>query len=75
MATLREINNDFWYFRYSFRDRIGERFVRPIANVMPRSLVYWVVMRAYVRATHEHPTKTPDDLTFSEVVKPWERPR
>jgi hypothetical protein len=39
---------------------------------MPKRVIYFATMLAYSRAWHEAGNKTPDELTFEEVIKPWQ---
>ena len=57
-----------WYpLRYEMPDRLR----RGIANHVPDWLVYHATIRAFSAAWAKAGDKHPDDLTFSEVVKPW----
>lgn len=61
----------FYPIRYDWPTTIQ----RTIAYKMPRWLVYFVTIRAYSDAWAASGGKTPDELTFSDVVGPWEKPR
>jgi hypothetical protein len=37
--------------------------------------VYFATIRAYSKAWSDAGTKTPGELTFEEVVNPWEQPK
>lgn len=61
-----------WYpIRYGSPPRIQQA----IAHKMPRWLVYFVTIRAYSDAWANAGNKTPNELTFDEVIKPWEKTR
>ncbi len=53
------------------RHTMPDRFQERAARWMPRWVVYRCTMLAYSRAWHET-NKTPEALTFEDVVKPWE---
>lgn len=59
---------------YPIRHEWPERIQRRIAHMAPRWLVYFIVIRAYSDAW-VRTNKAPDELTFDEVVGPWDKPR
>lgn len=62
----------FWYpVRYEWPERVQ----RGIANRAPRWLVYFVTIRACSEAWARAGDKHPDELTFDEIMKPWEKRR
>ena len=62
---------------YPLRYDLPDKFKRSVANHVPDWLVYFVTIRAFSAAWAKAGDKHPDELTFSEVVKPfgnkWER--
>ncbi len=48
---------------------------RTIAWLLPRHLVYWVMIRAYAKATQVYSDKTPDEITFEMMMRQWEEPK
>lgn len=61
-----------WYpIRYEWPERIQ----RGIANRAPRWLVYFVTIRACSEAWARAGDKHPDELTFEEIMNPWEKRR
>lgn len=61
----------WWDLRKCAPTRWRESFWRRLANGAPKPLVYFCTIRSYAEAWAEDGKKTPDELTFSEVVKPW----
>lgn len=40
-----------------------------LARLLPMKLRYWVVLEAYVEASHQNPTTNVNDLTFDQVSR------
>lgn len=70
--TIEPTWRDRLYIRvwYPIRHDWPTTIQRTIADKMPRWLVYFVTIRVFAAASTD---KHPDDLTFSEVIGPWEK--
>lgn len=60
-------------FKYrTMKRETPDTVARAIAYRLPRRIVYWTTMRAYSVAWMTIGNKEPDELTFSDVLAPWE---
>lgn len=45
-----------------------------IANILPPTVVVWVIVRAFAHTTtHECSDKTPDEVGYSDLFKSWNK--
>lgn len=45
---------------------------KAIAWLLPRKVVYWVLIRGYAGATQVYNDRTPDEITFTLMMRCWE---
>ena len=50
-----------------------ENIYRWLAWKLPKNLAKWAYIRVFAYSTSVHPTKTPDEITYSQTAKAWER--
>ena len=60
------------FTRYNVRRWVEVGVWQSLMRHVPGRFIYFATIHAYSRAWQEAGTKTPDELTFDEVVKPWQ---
>lgn len=54
-------------------NKVKNKIAETIACVLPWRIMYWVIIRTWAYTTcHEASHKSPDETTWSEVIKSWE---
>lgn len=52
---------------------IKNKIAETIVYMLPWRIMYWVIIRTWAyTTTHEASHKSPDETTWSEVIKSWE---
>jgi len=55
------------------KELIRNRIARRVAYLLPWRVMYFVIIRTWAHTTtHECSHKTPDETTWSDVIKSWE---
>lgn len=75
---MNKIKELVWYWytfrKYEFNKKKG-KFWLAVANAAPRSFIYWAVIRCYAYVWMKAGNRTPDEITFGELLKTWENKR